>query len=663
MKNILLLVISYITISYPILAQTFVSMNPENKNVVLEEFTGIHCGFCPDGHVVAQGIYDQNPGDVVLINIHTGGCATPSAGEPDFRTSFGDNIANQSNLSGYPAGTVNRHLFSMSQNGGTAMSRGDWQSASSQILNQTSYINVAAQSTIDISSRVLTVVVETYYTGASTSSAPNSLNVALLQNNVAGPQSGAANWNPGGIISGPWNPTYNHQHMLRHLLTGQWGENIPVPSGFWTNTYTYTIPSDLNGVAYDLFNLEVAVFVAEGQQEVVTGNMSSMNYIVPNGVNLIDLSANTNMNLPSSYCDNILSPEITVTNNSNISVDTFEVAYTLNSDPPVSQTIYTPLLAGSSTTITFPNVTIPSGTNNISFSSGTIMGTSYIDNVSNNNIATTGDFSVLSPIAIGSDHDEEFEGYDLATPSPNNAILIEDNGNWVGILDPTYTSGAPVGGFGNSLNSYRWRFGDFNPGEDATLLFDKLDFSNTTNNQVSFSFAHANKNSWDVDKLQILVSLDCFNTYQVVEEITGTNLHTASILWPSNPFYPTSQDWDSRTVDLSSYDGESEVSVAFRGIFGGGNNLYIDDIDIQGSIGTSQEPVNSSIDIFPNPVTDQLFIEGIYERLEIYNIFGELILSGDAKTKLDLSNINNGIYLINIYSGDRSLTKKVTITR
>ena len=145
MKNILLLVISYITISYPILAQTFVSMNPENKNVVLEEFTGIHCGFCPDGHVVAQGIYDQNPGDVVLINIHTGGYATPSAGEPDFRTSFGDNIANQSNLSGYPAGTVNRHLFSMSQNGGTAMSRGDWQSASSQILNQTSYILLVVQ--------------------------------------------------------------------------------------------------------------------------------------------------------------------------------------------------------------------------------------------------------------------------------------------------------------------------------------------------------------------------------------------------------------------------------------------------------------------------------------------------------------------------------------
>ena len=60
---------------------------------------------------------------------------------------------------------------------------------------------------------MLSVVVEAYYTGTSTSQIANSLNVALQQNNIAGPQSGAANWNPGAIIPGPWNPTYNHQHM------------------------------------------------------------------------------------------------------------------------------------------------------------------------------------------------------------------------------------------------------------------------------------------------------------------------------------------------------------------------------------------------------------------------------------------------------------------
>ena len=32
------------------LAQTIVSTSPENKKIILEEYTGIHCTYCPDGH-------------------------------------------------------------------------------------------------------------------------------------------------------------------------------------------------------------------------------------------------------------------------------------------------------------------------------------------------------------------------------------------------------------------------------------------------------------------------------------------------------------------------------------------------------------------------------------------------------------------------------------
>ena len=67
MKKIFTLFSLILLSSVVVIAQSFVSTTPENKNVVLEEFTGIHCGFCPDGHVVGQGIYDNNPGDVVLI--------------------------------------------------------------------------------------------------------------------------------------------------------------------------------------------------------------------------------------------------------------------------------------------------------------------------------------------------------------------------------------------------------------------------------------------------------------------------------------------------------------------------------------------------------------------------------------------------------------------
>src|SRR5690554_8137402 len=78
--------------------QTIVSTSPENKNVVLEEFTGIYCVFCPEGHAIAQAIKDANPDRVSLINIHTGSFAVPNGNHPDFRTNYGAPIADRKSV-------------------------------------------------------------------------------------------------------------------------------------------------------------------------------------------------------------------------------------------------------------------------------------------------------------------------------------------------------------------------------------------------------------------------------------------------------------------------------------------------------------------------------------------------------------------------------------
>ncbi|HIF14559.1 MAG TPA: hypothetical protein EYQ86_04250, partial [Bacteroidetes bacterium] len=72
----------FIGISALVSAQSFVSTAAQNKNVVLEEYTGIYCTYCPDGHKIAQNLQSANPNDVFVINIHTGSYASPGAGEP-----------------------------------------------------------------------------------------------------------------------------------------------------------------------------------------------------------------------------------------------------------------------------------------------------------------------------------------------------------------------------------------------------------------------------------------------------------------------------------------------------------------------------------------------------------------------------------------------------
>ena len=203
-------------------AQTIVSTTPENKNIILEEFTGISCGYCPDGHSIGQALHNNFPNDIFLINIHTGSYATPQGPGTDFNTIFGAAIAGQSGLTGYPAGTVNRNQFAMTQGGGTAMSRGDWGSASTQLLAQPSPANVGLLANIDMATNILTVEVEVYYTTNGFGvAAPfsNKLNIAVVQHNILGPQSGGSTYNPSAID--PATGLYTHQHMLRHMLTGQ----------------------------------------------------------------------------------------------------------------------------------------------------------------------------------------------------------------------------------------------------------------------------------------------------------------------------------------------------------------------------------------------------------------------------------------------------------
>jgi hypothetical protein len=272
MKKVLSVIAILIFSSTVLNAQTIVSTTPSNRNVILEEYTGIHCTWCPDGHKRANQLIASNPGRVWAINIHQGGYASPGSGEPDYRTQWGDALAGQTGLTGYPSGTINRQVFSGSA---TALGRGDWPAAAAQVLAVASPVNVAATAAIDFNTRELVVNVEAYYT-ANSSVSTNFLNVALVQDNILGPQTGASSLYPE-MMEGN---LYRHNHMLRHLLTDQWGEEITTTTtgSFVSKQYTYTIPAHLNNVEYILEDLRVIVFVTESHQYIITGNEASMTF-------------------------------------------------------------------------------------------------------------------------------------------------------------------------------------------------------------------------------------------------------------------------------------------------------------------------------------------------------------------------------------------------
>ncbi len=318
-KLLLLGAISFLTIGT--FAQTIVSTTPENRKVILEEFTGIHCGFCPDGHAIAQALKDANPGNVFLVNIHQGGYAIPSGNEPDFRTPWGDAIAGQTGLLGYPAGTINRTNFpglEMGDPGTTALGRQNWEQAANLVMAEGSYVNLAAEATVNIPTNSIDIHVEGYYTDDSPE-ATNMLNVVILQNNTLGPQSGGGQGN-----------NYNHQHRLIDLATSQWGEEISTTTQgtFVDRMYNYTLPSSINGVYIDHNELEIVVFMSENEQTIVSGNevTPDVNPLTSNN----DASVLGIADIKSACNATSLIPEVTVLNTGTDPITSLNFTYSTN---------------------------------------------------------------------------------------------------------------------------------------------------------------------------------------------------------------------------------------------------------------------------------------------------------------------------------------------
>ena len=320
-----------------VFAQTIVSTNPENKKVVLEEFTGITCGYCPDGHVIAQNIQNNNPGNVFLINIHQGSFANPGNSGFDFRTPFGNALAAQVGANFYPSGTINRNS--------NALSRGSWTSAANTTLGQSSDVNVGVEADIDVQTNTITVHVEAFYTADSPES-NNKLNVALLQNNTIGPQTDYENGNT---------TEYNHMHRLVWLITGQWGEVITTTTAgtFIDETYTYDIPDDYNGVPVKIEDLEVVAFITETQLDMPSGsgtfptysNFSAENNARPTSVEAI---------LPQCGFD--ITPNVTIQNFGENDLTEVEITYSVNGGASQNYTWTGSLLSLQSEIVELPAI-------------------------------------------------------------------------------------------------------------------------------------------------------------------------------------------------------------------------------------------------------------------------------------------------------------------
>lgn len=232
-----------------------VSTKPENKKVLIEEFTGIKCGNCPDGHAMAKNIQLAKDGEVFIIAIHAGHYSEPAPDQADLRTEDGITIHDYYNVNSYPSGMINRRVY----NGSNVIGRASWTTVAKETNAETAPVNLWLDCQYDETSKEINVNIEGYWLEDAPSDSVK-LSLALLQNNIQAYQAGS------GV-----GDEYMHQHILRDYLTKAFGDTITKheKGDFFTKTYTYALPEDYKGIVVVPEQLEVVAFVAEDESNIL----------------------------------------------------------------------------------------------------------------------------------------------------------------------------------------------------------------------------------------------------------------------------------------------------------------------------------------------------------------------------------------------------------
>lgn len=232
--------------------------NSAARFVLLEEFTGHKCTFCPRGTreiVRLDGIY----GDTLIpVGIHAGGFAFPETGTGKFFTDFrvdgghGETYNGLFKVSAYPSGIVCRL--------GNATGNDQWEQdirslkndspiASLKMTNYYSSAQNAVRSNLEVT--WLTTRPETY-----------NLQVYLVEDHII-------DWQ---LDLGVENPTYDHRHVLRKVVNDTFGKELKAAVNGDSEKFEYIFSADPSWKSDDL---EVIAFIYntdENNREVIQAN-------------------------------------------------------------------------------------------------------------------------------------------------------------------------------------------------------------------------------------------------------------------------------------------------------------------------------------------------------------------------------------------------------
>ena len=257
-----------------------------------------------------------------------------------------------------------------------------------------------------------------------------------------------------------------------------------------------------------------------------------------------------------------------------------------------------------------------------------------------------------------------YEGFENISSLPSNDWTISNSeGPGFDVVTTGFASGAQSVKLDNSQGQN---------GSIDELISNTIDLSNSGAASISFKYAFAKRNSGNTDYLQIFASKDCGESWFMRKNISSSIISTMANT--NSNFTPTGSDWKTIVIGPGSFSNYlvSDFRFKFKFVNGGGNDLYIDDINLSGSVSINESEKVFNFSVYPNPVLDKLIISfssltNLTDPfLEIMDGAGRIINStylnnlskGENNLEISSSNLESGWYIIKIISNEKSFATK-----
>lgn len=253
------------------------------------------------------------------------------------------------------------------------------------------------------------------------------------------------------------------------------------------------------------------------------------------------------------------------------------------------------------------------------------------------------------------------EGFETTVFPPNGITISNPD---AGITWERDTVAAQYGGFGSAkINNLI----NTNYGQADAMIIPNLDLTSFASPYISFRWAYARSDPNYSDELSVQISTDCGVNFTQIFYRTGAAMATGPT--QTTPYIPdTSTVWKLCNVSLASYASSDHAIIKIVNVTDGGNNLYIDNINIGASATVGVEEIGLSegnVQVFPNPSCNSIkiiFPNVTNAQIKIINALGEIKLqetfSSNNQNEIDISELAGGIYFLMICSDNKILSQK-----